>query len=76
MNNERRKELDKAFGLIEEAASIIENVRDEEQEAFDNLSENFQNGDKGTAMSEKICELTEAYDACDNIKASIETAKE
>jgi hypothetical protein len=76
MNATRRKELDRAFGFIEEAASILENVRDEEQEAFDNLSENFQNGEKGTAMSEKIDQLQEAYDACDDIKANIEEAKE
>lgn len=75
MNDARRKELDRVFGLIEEAATILEQVRDEEQEAFDNMAESFQNGEKGTAMSEKIDQLTEAYDACDGIKANIEEAK-
>lgn len=58
MNDARRKELDKAFGLIEEAQALLEQVRDGEQEAFDNLSENFQNGEKGEAMSEKIDTIT------------------
>lgn len=76
MNNDRRKELDQAAEHIHLAASILETVRDAEQEAFDNLAENFQSGEKGQAMEAKIDELTEACDACDGILRSIETAKE
>lgn len=76
MNNERRKELDEAAEHIHLAASILEQVRDAEQEAFDNMPESIQNGEKGNAMSEKIDEITEAFDACDGILANIETAKE
>lgn len=75
MNNDRRKELDEAAEHIHLAASILESVRDAEQEALDNMAENFQNGEKGEAMSAKIDELTEAYDACDGILANIQSAK-
>lgn len=47
MNNASRTELERAVALIEEAQQIIEAVKDEEQEAFDNLGENFQTGERG-----------------------------
>jgi len=47
MNKERRAELDRAKTMIEGAQSIIEQAMSEEQEYYDNMAENFQNGDKG-----------------------------
>jgi hypothetical protein len=47
MNAELRKDLVKALSLIEEAKSIIEGVKDAEQEAFDNMPEGLQNGERG-----------------------------
>lgn len=41
MNDARRKEIEKALGLISEAKSILETARDEEQEYFDNMPENM-----------------------------------
>ena len=46
MNRQRRKRLEKSYGLIDEAMEIIQEVMDEEQEAYDNLPENFQNGER------------------------------
>lgn len=37
MNKVRRKQLEKAMELIQEAQEIIESMKDEEQEAFDNI---------------------------------------
>ena len=76
MNNARRAELDKAYALISEAQGIIEAVRDEEQDAYDNLGENFQNGERGEKMVAAIDALEEACDACEGIGVSITTAKE
>lgn len=76
MNAARRKRLDEAAEHIHLAASIIEEVRDQEQEAFDNQPEGIQSSDKGQAMQEKIDGLQEAYDATDTILSNIETAKE
>lgn len=47
MNQERRNRL-------QEALDILTEVRDEEQEAHDNLPESFQNGEQGEAMEEHI----------------------
>lgn len=51
------------------AASDIESVRDEYQESYDNLPENFQNGDRGSEIQEKIDSL-DAYAQSLNDKAS------
>lgn len=44
MNADRRKQLGEALSKLNDARIIIEQVRDEEQEAFDNLPESLQNG--------------------------------
>ena len=68
MNNQRRKELKKYWhrldemkgtleSLKEEAGSLkddLQATRDAEEEAYNNLSENLQGGDKGQAMQEAL----------------------
>src|SRR6267142_5656923 len=39
---------------LESAAQEIEQVRDEYQESYDNLPQNFQDGDMGSEIQEKI----------------------
>jgi hypothetical protein len=53
MNKARFARLSK---LIEELSAI----RDEEQDAFDNLPENFQGGSQGETMQEGIDVMDEA----------------
>jgi poly-gamma-glutamate capsule biosynthesis protein CapA/YwtB (metallophosphatase superfamily) len=50
MNKQRRKEIAKAIELIQQAREILEGVKDEEQEAFDNLPENLQSSESGEKM--------------------------
>lgn len=64
MNKIRRKQLQEASELIAKAQGIIENVKDEEQEAHDNLPESIQYGEKGQQMEEYIDMLDEAYGQC------------
>ena len=62
---------------IEEAKSVLigelEEIRDEEQEAFDNMPEGFQNGERGELAQEAINNLEtaigylEALDAIDDL---------
>jgi poly-gamma-glutamate capsule biosynthesis protein CapA/YwtB (metallophosphatase superfamily) len=75
MNNERRKEINRAIGLIEEAKSILETVRDEEQEAYDNLSESLQSSERGEAMENAASELDQAIDGLDTAQTGAENAK-
>jgi seryl-tRNA synthetase len=98
MNAERRKALaalidndddvfagstSKLKGLAEEVKTVLEGLRDEEQEAYDNMPESFQNGEKGekaqaaiTAMEEAISSLEEIDNTLDDIETAINTAAE
>lgn len=62
MNNNRRKILDKIIVKLEEIASDIESVCDEEQECYDNLPESFQYSERGEAMDVAIDYMQEAID--------------
>lgn len=62
MNNVRRKEIDKLTAQIEEIKEAIEALRDEEQEAFDNMPESLQDGERGEKMQSAIDALEYAAD--------------
>ncbi len=72
MNKQRRKQLHEAEELLEKAQGIIECVKDSEQEAYDNLPESFQYGERGQKMEETIDLLDELYDQCDDLLSSID----
>ncbi len=72
MNKQRRKQLEKSSGLIDEARGIIQGVLDDEQEAYDNLPENFQNGERGEEMAGHIESLEEVAGVLDEAKAAME----
>ena len=72
MNKDRRKKLEKAFEMIEQAKSILQEVKDEEQDAFNNLPENFQNGERGEEMQNYIEMLDEAYGYLDDGNSVVE----
>ena len=83
MNKDRRKRLnealellDKAEGFLSDAAQIVTDVRDEEQEAFDNLPEGLQQAERGELMQEAISALEDCNleDALSESRASIENA--
>ena len=65
MNKLRRKQIAEAIELIERAMGILEQVKDDEQEAFDNLPESLQGSERGEAMEEYIYTLEEFLDAMD-----------
>lgn len=72
MNKQRRKELAKASELISQAQAIIESVKEEEENAHDNLPESIQYGEKGEQMEEYIDTLDEAYGMCDDLMSMID----
>lgn len=65
MNKLRRKQIAAAIELIERAYEILYQVREDEQEAFDNLPEGLQCSERGEAMEEIIDNLEEYLDALD-----------
>ena len=69
MNKQRRKQIEKAIALMQEALDILENVKDDEQEAFDNMPEGLQGSEKGELMEEIIGYLEDSYG---NLETAIE----
>lgn len=63
MNKIRRKQLQEASELIAKAQGIIESVKDDEQEAHDNLPESIQYGEKGQQMEESLICSTKHTDS-------------
>lgn len=76
MNKARRKELSQAVELLEEAQSIIESCRDEEQEYIDNMPENLHESEKYYAAEEAVDNMNEAYDVIGEAIDSVESAME
>ena len=66
MNNARRKKIEEAKVFLQQAVNLLEGVRDEEQEAYDNMPESFQEGDKGDAAQTAINALESALDDLQN----------
>lgn len=62
MNADRRKRIAALTAELERIKEDIEALRDEEQEAFDNLPENFQEGERGERMETAIENLDYAAD--------------
>lgn len=60
MNKDRRKRLREICDILEEQQAALEEIRDEEQEAFDNLPEGHQSAERGQAMEEAADDLDTA----------------
>lgn len=67
MNNVRRKRLREAIELLEQAKWIIDEVKEEEQEYFDNMPEGIQTSERGEQMEEIIYNLEEHFDNIETI---------
>lgn len=67
--NQYHKRIHEARALISAACSILEEVCADEQDAFDNLPEAFQDGGQGIVMQENI-------DTLENLIADLENAEE
>ena len=62
MNAMRRKHLARAIQMIYDAQEIIEMVKEEEQDSYDNLPEGIQDSERGETMYENIDTLGEISD--------------
>lgn len=75
MNKARREKIAEALSLLSQARTIIEDVQTEEQDAFDNMPEGLQSGERGETMSRGLEYLDAAVSSFDDIEASLEDAK-
>ncbi len=72
MNKQRRKELEKAVALLGEARAIIESVREEEDEAFDNMPDGIKESEKGEQMADNLDTMDSAIDAIEEQETAID----
>lgn len=72
MNRQKRKRLGKAFDLIAEAEEILEEVKSEEEDSYENLPDNFRNGDNGEEMQNYIEMLDESIGYLQDANSVIE----
>ncbi|EDQ3448700.1 hypothetical protein B5A97_000367 [Salmonella enterica subsp. enterica serovar Larochelle] len=63
MNNERRKCLTALSQQLAELKDDVQVVLDEEEDAFNNLPEGLQNGERGDAMQTAIVALDATLNA-------------
>ena len=76
MNKQDRKELERALELIEESKLIVENIRDTEQEKFDNLSEGLQQTERGQKFEETASSLEDVISQLEEAMDGINTVSE
>lgn len=76
MNNDKRKRIDQATALIEEARSIIEEITQEESEAYENMPENLQSSERGELIQEAINNLEYADSSFDELLGYLEESKQ
>lgn len=76
MNATRRKELNKLIEQLEDIKIQIENLQQEEQDAYDNLPESLQDSERGERMQEAADELENAASSVDEVIDYINNAIE
>jgi hypothetical protein len=62
MNKARRKQISGITGRLDDLKGEVENLRDLEQEYYDEMPENLQGGERGERAEEAIQFLDEAGD--------------
>lgn len=72
MNKERRDRLSDVIASLEEAKDLLEDVKNDEQDAFDNMSVGLQCSERGSKMEDYIELMEDAGDQIDNVCEFIE----
>ena len=72
MNRQRRKSIAEAIDKITEAIGMLEAVKEEEQDALDNLPDGFRYGERGEEMEGYIEMLDEATGYLEDANSVIE----
>lgn len=59
MNNQRRRKLKKVIDLADDIMALMEDIKAEEEDAYDNLPESIQNSERGETMQQAIDTMDE-----------------
>lgn len=72
MNKERRDRLSDVIASLEEAKDLLEDVKNDEQDAFDNMPVGLQCSERGSKMEDYIELMEDAGNQIDNVCEFIE----
>ena len=61
MNKDRRDRLTEIISIIQEQMAELESIKEEEDEAFNNLPEGIQCSERGEVMEENVSEMDDIY---------------
>jgi hypothetical protein len=76
MNNPRRKKLNTILEQLIKIHAALEEVKDEEQDYFDNIPENLRNSERYDKAENAVAALEDALSMFDEIADNIEVALE
>ncbi|NBK25358.1 MAG: hypothetical protein EOM68_25465 [Spirochaetia bacterium] len=76
MNKERREKLTKLQEQLDGISTDIEALRDEEQEAMDNMPESLQGSERYEAMESAVSYLDDVLSSLEEASSCIESAME
>ena len=76
MNADRRKTLAKLLTQVNDIKSQLETVKDEEQEAFDNMPESLQEGERGQQSQAASDALDSAVQSLEEVESYLEEAQQ
>lgn len=69
---ERSSSTDAAYGFVEQAKTDTESIRQDEQDALDNLPESFEDSDQYRRMEDAVDHLDDAIDSLDDALSELE----
>jgi polyhydroxyalkanoate synthesis regulator phasin len=75
MNKARRAAISSIRDQLDDLKSQVEEIQGEEQDYFDNMPENMQDGERGNAASEAASELECAVSALEEAIGNLENAE-
>jgi riboflavin synthase alpha subunit len=68
MNIKRRKLIEEARSLLATAKDMLQSAHDDEEEAFMNLPESMQEGERGETMQGHVDALSEIIEAIEEFE--------
>lgn len=74
MNKARREKIQRIISDLADIKERISSVREEEEEAFDNMPENLQDSLRGSTSQDAIDSLESAEESLDEALESLEEA--
>ena len=74
MNADRRRRIGMLRTQLEDIRDLVEPLKDEEQEAYDNMPESFQSGNKGEQSQAVIDSLDSASQSVEESRNYIDEA--